>query len=155
MTQTTNYGLTQWEAADRILMENFNSDNAKVDAALKANADAIAAEAAARAEAVPQFVTGSFTGTGEESVTKHYSLGFRPKMVVLRTDNTNTGSICLTGLLITEAGSVTFSSWGEAFMEAPGTVAGLEDDGFYIVHDENADQGLNNTGRTQTYWAWK
>ena len=49
MNQTANYGLSQWEATDRILMENFNGDNQKVDAALKANADAAASAAAAAA----------------------------------------------------------------------------------------------------------
>ena len=49
LNQTANYGLSQWEATDRILMEDFNSDNSKIDAALKANADAIAAETTARA----------------------------------------------------------------------------------------------------------
>ena len=34
LNQTANYGLSQWEATDRILMENFNSDNSKIDAAL-------------------------------------------------------------------------------------------------------------------------
>ena len=52
MNQTTNYQLSQWEASDRILMNDFNDDNAKIDAALKANADAITAEAAARTAAV-------------------------------------------------------------------------------------------------------
>ena len=46
---TTNYQLSQWETTDRILMTDFNSDNAKIDAALKANAEAIAAETTARA----------------------------------------------------------------------------------------------------------
>lgn len=50
MNQTTNYQLSQWEDTDRILRVDFNNDNAKMDAALKANADAIAAEAAARLE---------------------------------------------------------------------------------------------------------
>ena len=36
MKQTSNYQLNQWEKTDRILMEDFNGDNAKVDAALKA-----------------------------------------------------------------------------------------------------------------------
>ena len=45
---TTNYDLNQWEASDKVLRAEFNADNAKIDAALKANADAIAAEAAAR-----------------------------------------------------------------------------------------------------------
>lgn len=34
MLQTTKYNLSQWEKTDRILMEDFNSDNAKIDAAL-------------------------------------------------------------------------------------------------------------------------
>lgn len=34
MKQTQNYQLNQWEMTDRIQMEDFNADNAKVDAAL-------------------------------------------------------------------------------------------------------------------------
>ena len=41
MNQTANYQLSQWEASDRILMEDFNSDNSKIDAALEAQAEAI------------------------------------------------------------------------------------------------------------------
>ena len=33
--RTDNYALSQWERSDRILMEDFNSDNAKIDAALR------------------------------------------------------------------------------------------------------------------------
>ena len=36
MTKTTNYQLNQWAKSDRILMEDFNADNEKIDAALKA-----------------------------------------------------------------------------------------------------------------------
>ena len=43
MNQTTNYQLSQWEATDRILMSDFNADNAKIDAALKTQAEAISA----------------------------------------------------------------------------------------------------------------
>ncbi len=32
--RTDNYALSQWERSDRILMEDFNADNAKIDAAL-------------------------------------------------------------------------------------------------------------------------
>lgn len=39
---TANYSLSQWESTDRILMEDFNADNAKLDAALTAQAAAIA-----------------------------------------------------------------------------------------------------------------
>ena len=33
--QTSNYGLSQWEATDQVLREEFNADNSKIDAALK------------------------------------------------------------------------------------------------------------------------
>ena len=36
MTKTTNYQLNQWDATDRVLREDFNSDNRKIDAAIKA-----------------------------------------------------------------------------------------------------------------------
>ena len=42
---TTNYDLNQWEGTDKVLRTEFNADNAKIDAALKANADAIAGKA--------------------------------------------------------------------------------------------------------------
>ena len=48
MTKTTNYQLNQWAKSDRVMMDDFNADNATLDAALKANADAIAVETAAR-----------------------------------------------------------------------------------------------------------
>ena len=44
MTKTTNYQLPKWEKTDRIQMKDFNDMTATLDAALKANADAIAAE---------------------------------------------------------------------------------------------------------------
>ena len=44
--QTANYALSQWERTDRVLMDDFNADNAKLDATLKAEADARTALAA-------------------------------------------------------------------------------------------------------------
>ena len=40
MQHTQNYQLSRWEKDDRIMMEDFNADNAKLDAALAAKADA-------------------------------------------------------------------------------------------------------------------
>ena len=34
MKQTAQFGLNQWECTDRVLMEDFNNDNQKIDAAL-------------------------------------------------------------------------------------------------------------------------
>ena len=41
MTKTTNYQLPKWEKTDRVQMKDFNDMTATLDAALKANADAI------------------------------------------------------------------------------------------------------------------
>ena len=49
MNYTQNYQLNQWDATDRVLRTDFNSDNQKIDAALKNAADAVAAEALSRA----------------------------------------------------------------------------------------------------------
>lgn len=34
MRETSNYKLNQWDKPDQILMEDFNADNAKIEAAL-------------------------------------------------------------------------------------------------------------------------
>ena len=68
--QTTNYQLNQWEATDQILRTDFNADNAKVDAALKALSDQVVQKANQSAlntviSAVNQKADAStFTGTG-------------------------------------------------------------------------------------------
>lgn len=41
MQQTANYQLNQWDGEDRIMRVDFNSDNAKIDAALEKNATAL------------------------------------------------------------------------------------------------------------------
>jgi len=63
MTKTTNYQLNQWAKPDRVMMDDFNADNAKIDAALKANADAIA-------------VYGSYVGNGQYGSSNPKTLTF-------------------------------------------------------------------------------
>ena len=43
---TPNYQLSQWERSDKIQMEDFNADNAKIDGALKTLATQVAGKAA-------------------------------------------------------------------------------------------------------------
>ena len=52
MQQTTNYQLNQWDPEDRILRTDFNTDNEKIDAALKDQANALSAETNERKAAV-------------------------------------------------------------------------------------------------------
>ena len=106
--QTSNYGLNQWGATDQVLRTDFNADNAKIDAALKAlsnqvgskanrsdltaavgrvsvvengKADQSALEAAI--STIPRIVTGTYTGDG--AMSKTISLGFTPKAVFVIT----------------------------------------------------------------------
>ena len=44
MTKTTNYQLNQWDENDYVKREDFNADNAKIDAALQALAEGAAAK---------------------------------------------------------------------------------------------------------------
>ena len=69
-TYTTNYGLHQWEASDDFLRTDFNTDFAKIDAAVKGVSDTI-----------PGLILGSYTGDGASS--KVITLGFQPKAVLL------------------------------------------------------------------------
>ena len=61
LNQTQNYQLSQWESTDRILMSDFNSDNAKLDAALSTLAQT------RNCRVYTTTYTG--TGTGENSFT--------------------------------------------------------------------------------------
>ena len=79
---TPNYQLSQWERTDRVLMEDFNADNAKIDAALgtlagqvsgKADASALAAVSQSRN---CQAATTSYTGTGTSGENAPSSVSF-------------------------------------------------------------------------------
>ena len=84
MNKTTNYQLSQWEKTDRIQMENFNSDNEKIDTALKANADAAAAAAAALENCGNcRIVYGTYTGNGKYGSANPNTLTFNGKPVLV------------------------------------------------------------------------
>ena len=70
MTKTTNYQLNQWVKSDRLMMDDFNADNQKIDAAIKAVADG-----------TMQFITGSYVGDGAED--RVIDLGVTPKLAIV------------------------------------------------------------------------
>ena len=88
-SQTPNYNLNQWSRDDRVLMEDFNADNAKLDAAIKAveakadtKADVTALDALAQTVAEkPRLAAGHYTGDG--AATRFISTGFTPKAVLV------------------------------------------------------------------------
>ena len=88
--QTPNYRLSRWAGTDRILMEEFNSDNEKIDTALKANADAVAAAAAALENCGNCFIThGTYMGNNQLSKTLTFS---KPPVLVIIRELTNSSS---------------------------------------------------------------
>lgn len=58
MNKTTHYQLNRWGKSDRIMMDDFNSDNETIDAALAAIAQTAASAGNCR------IVYGSYVGTG-------------------------------------------------------------------------------------------
>lgn len=70
MNHTANFQLNQWESSDRIQMEDFNSDNAKIDTALKETAEAVALCGNCK------IVTTSYTGDGATAKDNARSLTF-------------------------------------------------------------------------------
>lgn len=75
--QTANYALNQWVKSDQVQMEDFNADNAKIDAAVKAVADRVTTLEQ------PRFYMGSYTGDGKDSRT--IQLPWAPKLMLLFT----------------------------------------------------------------------
>ena len=118
--QTPNYQLSQWERSDKVQMEDFNADNAKIDAALKAEADARTAADASLSRTVAgkadasaldslsgtvaghtsvlghkgdcQFYTTSYTGDGRYGKDRPMTLSFpRKPYIIFITGNGSRG----------------------------------------------------------------
>ena len=89
---TPNFNLCQWEAEDQVLRTDFNTDNARIDAALAAKADKSAlnslqstvnSQGAALSLRNCRFVTGTYTGSGKYGSSNPTALAFPYKPVFL------------------------------------------------------------------------
>ncbi|MCI9156810.1 MAG: hypothetical protein HFF44_07725, partial [Lawsonibacter sp.] len=86
--QTPNYQLSQWEKSDQVLMEDFNADNAKIDAALAAQASTLSAHTAQIARLGNcQIWTTTYKGTGFWGPDRPTSLTFPKKPVAALISN--------------------------------------------------------------------
>ena len=90
MNHTQNYNLSQWVKSDQVKMEDFNADNAKIDAAIKAEADARAAETAALSAGLAlkgncQIQIGSYIGNGQcgQEHPTSYTFPVMPAMFII------------------------------------------------------------------------
>ena len=96
MQQTSNYQLSQWDAEDRIQREDFNSDNAKVDAALHETMQQLTESTTQLSTAVAKcgncrIELQSYTGTGALSSSKYRTITFTetPLLVILIGSNSS------------------------------------------------------------------
>lgn len=104
MKRTTNYDLPTWEKDDFIRMQDFNDLTGKLDAALKAGADATAGKAEASAvTAIAQDIGsggkncriawGTYTGDGTYGTANPTSLSFdfKPELILVGCQQENAG----------------------------------------------------------------
>ena len=69
MEKTVNYQLNQWDAADPIRREDFNADNAALDAALAAIKSAAEEDVQSLSETVAALTAGLGSGGQNARVT--------------------------------------------------------------------------------------
>ncbi len=113
MKKTNKYQLSQWEKTDRLMMEDFNGDNAKLEAALAGHDNALAKLTSGKADTATtnslqtqinarattaalnslqtvvngkvEIIVGKYAGDGKNS--QSINLGFQPKaLLVCRSD---------------------------------------------------------------------
>ncbi len=159
MEKTTNYQLPKWEKNDFIKMDDFNEAFGKLDAALKAGADAqtalqevvnavkSTAEGAYSSKNKP-YTAGSYTSNGS---TKTITLGFKPSFLVIA-DGIDSGRY--TG---------SHSLW----MGTPGQIVGdianvlsITNTGFSVTDSKYNSSGwpalwLNTSGNAYSYIAFR
>ncbi len=114
MNHTNHSQLNQWEKSDRILMEDFNRDNARIDAALST---------------IPRIAAGTYTGTfptntRDDYITQEIHLGFRPKAVLILCDVSSMES----NTLLTEDAPLYASGYLVGKVTADGFLAGSRAD---------------------------
>lgn len=104
MEKTTNYKLPRWEKDDFVKMDDFNAAFQTIDETLKAGADAVADEAAARETAVTavaqalgtggqncRIAWGSYTGNGKYGSSNPNTLNFDFKPMMVWVGGANSG----------------------------------------------------------------
>ena len=90
MNQTPNFQLNQWESEDRILREDFNADNEKIDAALQTQSaaqQALSQTVATHTAALDtvgncHILHQTYTGDGTNNRT--FTFTYKPLLVLIR-----------------------------------------------------------------------
>ena len=102
MKKTAQFGLNQWEMSDRIQMQDFNRDNAAIEAALAARNC--------------QFYTASYVGDGQ--TTLNLTFPHKPMILFITRDDTVGVGLAIRGCLRAQGlnstdGVAPLATWGE------------------------------------------
>ena len=82
LNQTQNYQLSQWESTDRILMSDFNSDNAKLDEALGTLAQTVTGHTTALAQKGNcRIEYQTYTGNGASA--RAFTFSGKPRLICI------------------------------------------------------------------------
>ena len=154
MNKTANFQLTQWEKTDRIMMEDFNRDNEKIDTALKSSADGVAALQTAMAGAGNcKIVYGSYTGTGKYGSGQPNTLNFAHKPVfvcVQQKTNPNTSTEYALRMI---RDSVWANGTEDNYTYSQIVTWGANSVSWYSVDPNFAAQQFNESGKIYQYIA--
>ena len=134
MQKTENYQLNQWDKTDRIQMEDFNADNAKIDAALSV----VAKQAAMVSKCGNcQIYYGSYVGKGTGTNT----LTFPKKPLFITIMGTNMWLVTVQGAPVSISKNAGTGS-GKSYATWSGNSVSLEDGSGY------SNYPCNNEGET-------
>ena len=135
---TANFGLNQWATKDKVLREEFNADNLKLEAAILA------------ARTAPCCVTGSYAG-GATSSKATVDLGFRPSfLVIIRGAQPGDNSVAVALIGTSDCFlKVTYNS-----MIGPTTSVTVTDTGFTVTGAANNEYEMNFRNTTYYYAAF-
>ena len=143
MNKTPNYQLNQWDKSDRIQMEDFNADNAKIEAALASQSQAISG--------MLKVASGTYVGTGVYNTGNETTLTFdiTPLAIIITADisgNTSGGGTVFL------AGQSRSSGLGNNYNGAGlGIVATWGTNSLSWYSYETADRQLNKANTTYHY----
>ena len=138
--QTEHYQLNQWEAEDKVLRTDFNADNAKIDAALAAKAEASAVSALA--QTVAGKADASTLNSVAGQVTSHTTLLSKKGNCEIWT-TTYTGKYTQTS---PEANRITFPS-------RPAAAFIISYTGEFMALAPGAEGSLHMTAGSNSNWA--
>ena len=154
MNQTEQFQLNQWEKSDRIMMEDFNADNAKTEQVLADHSATLAEQAALIAKCGNcKIVCGSYTGSGHYGNNSKNTLSFdhKPMLVFVQEKNYVDSSVDYHLRMVRD--SVWSNGKADNYRFAQTVSWGDKSVSWYSASGTNAEMQFNKSSAVYTYVA--